>query len=87
MNDHCSKSDPCYFGPYQVAQRTKGGSYILAEMDGAQFSDRIAVFRLIPYIAWVATQLHQLAKSGSKPAGTSTDTKMTKVEDWELQSD
>ena len=87
MNDRRSKSDPRYFGPYQVVQCTKGGSYILAEMDGAQFCDRIAAFRLIPYITRVATQLHQLAKSGSEPAGTSTDTEMTEVEDWELQSD
>ena len=37
-------------GPYQVIRQTKGGSYILAEMDGSLLKHHVAAYRLIPYI-------------------------------------
>jgi hypothetical protein len=43
------KTKPHYFGPMVVLRRTKGGSYILGELDGALSKLRFAAFRLILY--------------------------------------
>lgn len=45
------KSKPRYLGPMVVVRRTKGGSYILAEVDGAISKSRYAAFRIISYHA------------------------------------
>ena len=44
------KTKPRYLGPYEVDRRTKGGSYVLKEMDGAILRQGVAAFRLYPYI-------------------------------------
>ena len=43
------KTKPRYLGPMVVLRRTTGGSYILAELDGAVSKLRYAAFRLLPY--------------------------------------
>ncbi|EGO20851.1 hypothetical protein SERLADRAFT_442230 [Serpula lacrymans var. lacrymans S7.9] len=45
--DH--KAKPCYNGPYEVVQSTKGGLYILKEIDGSVSQRGIAEFFLLPY--------------------------------------
>lgn len=45
------KSKPRYLGPYVVVRQTKGGSYILSELNGAISATRYAKFRVIPYKA------------------------------------
>ncbi|KAJ7078804.1 hypothetical protein C8R44DRAFT_654357 [Mycena epipterygia] len=52
-----SKMDPRYLGPMIVVRRTKGGAYLVCEMNGAMFQDRIAAFRVIPYEARHSIQI------------------------------
>jgi transposase InsO family protein len=43
------KTKPRYIGPFEVIRRTKGGSYVLKELDGTLSRRGIAAFRLLPY--------------------------------------
>jgi len=45
------KTKPCFLGPMVVVHRTKGGAYILAELNGAISRLRYAAFQIIPYLA------------------------------------
>lgn len=43
------KTKPRYFGPMVVIRRSRGGAYILGELDGSLSKLRFAAFRLLPY--------------------------------------
>jgi transposase InsO family protein len=45
------KTKPRYLGPYEVVRRTKGGSYVLQELDGSTLLEGAAAFRLLPYVS------------------------------------
>ena len=45
------KTKPCYVGPMVVVHKTKGTSYIMAELNGAQSELHVTGFRVIPYFA------------------------------------
>jgi hypothetical protein len=55
------KTKPRYLGPFVVERQTKGGSYILREMNGTLSRRGVAAFRLIPYISRSDPSLQELA--------------------------
>lgn len=72
------KQYPRYIGPYIVERRTKGGSYVLKEMDGTIDRRGKAAFRILPYIRRRPT--HSISHTHSK-SKTSVD-----FSDWELEN-
>ncbi|PBK87886.1 hypothetical protein ARMGADRAFT_938279, partial [Armillaria gallica] len=44
-----SKMEPRYMGPLVIIRRTRGSSYVLAELDRSLVGSIVAQFRVIPY--------------------------------------
>ena len=70
------KVKPRYIGPYRVVRQTRGGSYVLAELDGTVRRSGVAAFRLIPYISredgW--NSIEDIGVSNSDSDGSDAET-------------
>lgn len=62
------KTQPRYIGPYEVHRKTKGGSYVLKELDGTQIAERFAAFRLLKYIYRDDPILYEMAREEAEQA-------------------
>ena len=46
-----TKMEQRYLGPMVVVRRTRGGSYLVCELNGAMYPGKVAQFRVVPYEA------------------------------------
>ena len=46
-----------YLGPMVIIRRTKGGSYVVAEMNGALWQQKVGAFRCVPYYVRESVEL------------------------------
>ena len=68
------KSKPQYFGPLEVHRKTRGGSYILKELDGTIIKQGFAAYRLLPYYARAGKPIYpEEVPTSTEEVGSSDD--------------
>ena len=73
------KYTPRYTGPYVVDQITKGGAYVLQELDGTFLRQGFAAFRLLPYKPRIPRDLNR--KSHDQDEMSSEEESETSLDD------
>ena len=80
------KMKPRYLGPMIVVAQSSGGSFVIAEMDGSVFHQKVAKFHVIPYFAWTKINLPEnweelmgISKSTLKKIVKSDETKEEEI--------
>ncbi|KNZ82036.1 hypothetical protein J132_08381 [Termitomyces sp. J132] len=58
-SSYSAKMLPHFHGPMVLIAKTKGGNYIVAELDGSVWQTRVAAFRVVPYKAQKQLELSQ----------------------------
>lgn len=66
------KTKPRYLGPFLVDRRTRGGSYVLKEMNGVFMRQGVAAFRLYPYLARNTRKLYALGDASDSEKETAS---------------
>ena len=86
------KSKPRYLGLFKVVWRTRGGSYVLRELDGNVLWEGVAAFWLFPYISWYnVKELRRIAEEGLDEEDSSMesnwDTESSEGDFWESEEE
>ena len=80
---HDQKPYPRYIGPYQIVGKGDGKSYIVKEMDGTILAQRVATFRLLPYIS----RQHEFMIKHAEEAQAETHPEETAITDKETENE
>jgi hypothetical protein len=78
---HNRKSKPRYFGPFEVVRKTRGGSYVLCEMNGAGHRRSVNATRLLPYYAREEALITDLRNEGSDQDSQNNPTSNEELEE------
>jgi hypothetical protein len=78
---HNRKSKPRYFGPFEVVQKTRRGSYVLCEMSGAGHRRSVNASRLLPYYAHKEALITDLWNEGSDQDSQNNPTSNEELEE------
>jgi hypothetical protein len=81
------KSKPRYLGPYRIVRQTKGGSYVLQELDGAVSRRGVAGFRIIPYVPRGGRELQKMALDQDEDSDRDEEQKSQDSEELDNRSD